>query len=183
MTCAALTAWNGLYGLESRALKQGDTVLTQGTGGVSIFALQFAKAAGATVIATTSSAKKAETLKKLGADHVINYKEDANWGETAKKLTADGQGVTHIIEVGGPTTMKQVWISFLSVYTKFWANSVIVSRSHPNRRRYLHYRFCRRHDKRTTNLPRLLDEYLHCSRSTRWQSIAVRGHEPCHRGQ
>lgn len=108
LTCAALTAWNGLYGLESRALKQGDTVLTQGTGGVSIFALQFAKAAGATVIATTSSAKKAETLKKLGADHVINYKEDANWGETAKKLTADGQGVTHILEVGGPTTMKQV---------------------------------------------------------------------------
>ncbi|KAE9969224.1 hypothetical protein BLS_005443 [Venturia inaequalis] len=107
LTCAALTAWNGLYGLESRALKQGDTVLTQGTGGVSIFALQFAKAAGATVIATTSSAEKAETLKKLGADHVINYKEDANWGETAKKLTADGQGVTHIIEVGGPTTMKQ----------------------------------------------------------------------------
>lgn len=108
LTCAALTAWNGLYGLESRALKQGDTVLTQGTGGVSIFALQFAKAAGATVIATTSSAKKAETLKKLGADHVINYKEDANWGETAKKLTSDGQGVTHILEVGGPTTMKQV---------------------------------------------------------------------------
>jgi NADPH:quinone reductase-like Zn-dependent oxidoreductase len=113
LTCAALTAWNGLYGLESRALKQGDVVLTQGTGGVSNFALQFAKAAGATVIATTSSKEKAETLKKLGADHVINYKEDANWGETAKKLTPGGEGVTHVIEVGGPTTMKQV-CSFVS---------------------------------------------------------------------
>jgi len=107
LSCAALTAWNGLYGLESRALKPGDTVLTQGTGGVSIFALQFAKAAGATVISTTSSAKKAELLKKYGADHIINYKEDPNWGETAKKLTPNGEGVRHILEVGGPATMKQ----------------------------------------------------------------------------
>jgi NADPH:quinone reductase-like Zn-dependent oxidoreductase len=108
LVCAGLTAWNGAYGLESRALKPGDYVLTQGTGGVSIFALQFAKAAGAKVIATTSSKAKAEMLKKLGADHVINYKEDANWGETAKKLTKGGEGVDHILEVGGPTTMKQV---------------------------------------------------------------------------
>jgi len=107
LSCAALTAWNGLYGLESKALKQGDTVLTQGTGGVSIFALQFAKSAGATVISTTSSSKKAEVLKKLGADHIINYKEDPNWGESAKKFTPNGEGVTHILEVGGPTTMKQ----------------------------------------------------------------------------
>ncbi|KAF2744186.1 alcohol dehydrogenase [Sporormia fimetaria CBS 119925] len=107
LSCAALTAWNALYGLESRALKPGDTVLTQGTGGVSIFALQFAKAAGATVISTTSSAEKAKTLKKLGADHVINYKENPNWGEEAKKLTPGGIGVGHIVEVGGPTTMAQ----------------------------------------------------------------------------
>lgn len=107
LSCAALTAWNALYGLESRALKPGQTVLTQGTGGVSIFALQFAKAAGARVIATTSSAKKAELLKKYGADEVINYKETPNWGEEAKKLTPGGVGVQHVVEVGGPTTMAQ----------------------------------------------------------------------------
>jgi len=106
LSCAALTDWNGLYGLESRALKPGQWVLTQGTGGVSIFAVQFAKAAGARVIATTSSAAKAETLKKLGADHVINYKDTSNWGEEAKKLTG-GAGVQHVIEVGGPSTMAQ----------------------------------------------------------------------------
>ncbi|KAI0000255.1 NAD(P)-binding protein [Xylariaceae sp. FL0662B] len=105
LTCAALTSWNALYGL--RPLKPGETVLVQGTGGVSIFALQFAKAAGATVIATTSSKEKAETVKKLGADHVINYKEDPNWGETAKKLSPNGAGVDHIIEVGGAGTLRQ----------------------------------------------------------------------------
>jgi NADPH:quinone reductase-like Zn-dependent oxidoreductase len=107
LSCAALTAWNALYGLESRALKPGQTVLTQGTVGVSIFALQFAKAAGARVIATTSSAKKAELLKKLGADHVINYKDTPNWGEEAAKLSPGGTGVQHVVEVGGPTTMAQ----------------------------------------------------------------------------
>lgn len=107
LSCAALTAWNALYGLENRALKPGQTVLTQGTGGVSIFALQFAKAAGARVIATTSSAKKAELLKKYGADHVINYKETPNWGEKAKSLTPGNVGVQHVVEVGGPTTMAQ----------------------------------------------------------------------------
>ncbi|KAI4257622.1 MAG: hypothetical protein LQ352_001608 [Teloschistes flavicans] len=107
LPCAALTAWNGLYGLESKALKPGDTVLTQGTGGVSIFALQFAKAAGARVIATTSSAQKADTLKKLGADVVLNYRDDPTWGETAKKSTPGGLGVDHILEVGGPTSMAQ----------------------------------------------------------------------------
>lgn len=107
LTCAALTAWNALYGLESRALKPGDTVLTQGTGGVSMFALQFAKAAGARVIATTSSAKKVELLKKHGADHVINYKETPTWGEEAAKLTPGAAGVQHVVEVGGPNTMAQ----------------------------------------------------------------------------
>ncbi|KAL2172248.1 hypothetical protein VTG60DRAFT_6626 [Thermothelomyces hinnuleus] len=105
LTCAALTSWNALYGL--RRLQKGETVLVQGTGGVSLFALQFAKAAGATVIATTSSAEKAEILKKLGADHVINYREDPNWGETARKLTPGGAGVDHVIEVGGENTMTQ----------------------------------------------------------------------------
>lgn len=106
LTCAGLTAWNALYGLSDRRLTPGDWVLTQGTGGVSIFAVQFAKAAGARVIATTSSAEKADRLKALGADHIINYKEDANWGATAKKLTG-GLGVQHVVEVGGPGSMKQ----------------------------------------------------------------------------
>ncbi|OJJ41016.1 hypothetical protein ASPWEDRAFT_241356 [Aspergillus wentii DTO 134E9] len=105
LTCAALTSWNALYGL--KPLKPGEVVLVQGTGGVSIFALQFAKAAGATVIATTSSEAKADKLKKLGADHVINYKNDPNWGETARKLTPDNVGVDHIIEVGGTGTLAQ----------------------------------------------------------------------------
>ena len=107
LPCAALTAWNALYGVESKSLKPGDTVLTQGTGGVSMFALQFAKAAGARVISTTSSDAKAETLKKLGADHVINYKTDENWGETAKEATPHGIGCAHVVEVGGPRTMAQ----------------------------------------------------------------------------
>lgn len=96
LTCAGLTAWNALYGLSDKQLKPGDWVLTQGTGGVSIFGVQFAKAAGAKVIATTGSEEKAETLKKLGADHIINYKKTTNWGEEAKKLTG-GVGVDHII--------------------------------------------------------------------------------------
>ncbi|KAJ5145081.1 Polyketide synthase enoylreductase [Penicillium atrosanguineum] len=105
LTCAALTAWNALYGL--KPLKPGQVVLVQGTGGVSMFGLQFAKAAGATVIATTSSAAKAEKLKELGADHIINYRQDTNWGETARKLTPEGEGVDHILEVGGPGTLAQ----------------------------------------------------------------------------
>lgn len=105
LTCAGLTAWNALYGL--KRLLPGQWVLVQGTGGVSIFGLQFAKAAGAKVIATSSTAEKCETLKKLGADHVINYKEDPNWGATAKKLTPGGQGVDHVIEVGGAGTLEQ----------------------------------------------------------------------------
>lgn len=100
-------AWNALYGLESKALKQGHIVLTQGTGGVSIAAIQFAKAAGATVIATSSSADKCKYLEKLGADRVINYKETPNWGEVAKSLTPGKAGVDHILEVGGPNTMEQ----------------------------------------------------------------------------
>lgn len=105
LSCAALTAWNAFYGLKQ--LKPGESVIVQGSGGVSIFALQFAKAAGAKVIATTSSAAKAETLKKLGADHVINYKEDKDWGKTARALTPGGTGADHIIEVGGEYTMAQ----------------------------------------------------------------------------
>ncbi|KAK5045711.1 hypothetical protein LTR84_009080 [Exophiala bonariae] len=106
LPCAALTAWNALYG-GSRTLKPGEIVLTQGTGGVSIFALQFAKLGGAQVIATTSSADKAERLTQLGADHVINYKEDAAWGQTARSLSHDGQGVDFVVEIGGSDTLRQ----------------------------------------------------------------------------
>lgn len=105
LPCAGLTAWNCLYG--SKPLAPGDVVLTQGTGGVSVFAVLFAKAAGATVISTTSSPEKAERLKKLGADHVINYKDVTDWGKEAKKLTPGGEGVDHIVEVGGPESIKQ----------------------------------------------------------------------------
>lgn len=108
LTTAGLTAWRALF--SDDALKPGDTVLIQGTGGVSIFALQFAKMTGATVIATSSSEAKLARLKSLGADHVINYKENPKWGETAVELTG-GRGVDHIIEVGGPLTLQQSMIA------------------------------------------------------------------------
>lgn len=104
LTCAGLTAWRALA-VEGQ-MKAGDTVLVQGTGGVSIFALQFAKMAGATVIATSSSDAKLERLKAMGADHVINYKETPAWGPKALELTG-GQGVDHVVEVGGPGTLDQ----------------------------------------------------------------------------
>jgi NADPH:quinone reductase-like Zn-dependent oxidoreductase len=104
LTTAGLTAWRAL--MADGALQPGDSVLVQGTGGVSIFALQFAKLAGATVIATSSSDAKLERLRAMGADHVINYRQDPAWGETARRLTG-GHGVDHVIEVGGPATLVQ----------------------------------------------------------------------------
>lgn len=101
LPCAAMTAWSALA-----QAGPGDTVLTQGTGGVSLFAVQLAKAAGATVLATTSSQEKAERLKALGADHVINYRATPEWGDQVRSLTG-GQGVTRIVEVGGPGTIAQ----------------------------------------------------------------------------
>ncbi len=104
LTCAGLTAWRALF--VDYALKPGDTVLVQGTGGVSIFALQFAKAAGATVIATSSSDEKLERVKALGADHLINYKETQAWGPRALELTG-GRGVDCVVEIGGAGTLDQ----------------------------------------------------------------------------
>ncbi len=104
LPCAALTAWRAL--MADDGLQPGETVLVQGTGGVSVFALQFAKMAGCSVIATSSSDAKLERLKALGADHVIHYKATPNWGEVARKLT-DGRGVDHVVEVGGPGTLEQ----------------------------------------------------------------------------
>lgn len=105
LPCSALTAWNALYGYAP--IKPGSWVLVQGTGGVSMFAIQFALAAGATVIATTSSDAKAATLRRMGVEHIINYTRDRKWGETARKLTPVGLGCDHIIEVGGPATIRQ----------------------------------------------------------------------------
>jgi NADPH:quinone reductase-like Zn-dependent oxidoreductase len=108
LTCAGVTAWRAV--ITDGAVKPGATVLVQGTGGVSLFALQFAKAAGAVVIATSSSPEKLARLMALGADHVINYRETENWGEAALALTG-GLGVDHIIEVGGPHTLRQSCIA------------------------------------------------------------------------
>ena len=104
LTCAGLTAWRALF--VDNAIKPGDTVLVQGSGGVSIFALQFAKAAGATVIATSSSGKKLERLSELGADHLINYKEVQAWGPKVLELTS-GRGVDCVVEIGGAGTLDQ----------------------------------------------------------------------------
>jgi len=104
LPCAGLTAWRALV-CEGQ-VKAGDTVLLQGTGGVSIFALQFAKAAGAEVIITSSSDEKLDRARQLGADHLVNYKSTPNWAEEARKLTG-GRGVDHIVEVGGAETLQQ----------------------------------------------------------------------------
>lgn len=104
LTCAGLTAWRGLM-VEAR-IKPGDTVLTQGSGGVSLFALQFAKAAGCRVISTSSSDEKLARLEALGADELINYKDTPAWGKRATELTG-GRGVDVVVEIGGAGTLPQ----------------------------------------------------------------------------
>lgn len=104
LTTAGLTAWRALC--VDGGLKAGDTVLTLGTGGVSIFALQLAKAMGARVISTSSSDAKLETLTRLGADEVINYKSNPEWGKKVRELTG-GRGADIVVEVGGPATLGQ----------------------------------------------------------------------------
>ena len=104
LPCAAVTAWNALF--SSGGLKAGDTVLIQGTGGVSIFALQFALLAGARVIATSSSDEKLERVLQLGASDGINYKQTPDWGKKVRELTA-GDGVDYVVEVGGAGTLSE----------------------------------------------------------------------------
>jgi NADPH:quinone reductase-like Zn-dependent oxidoreductase len=104
LTTAGLTAWRAL--VVNGGLKAGDTVLVLGTGGVSIFALQLARAMGARVIVTSSSDEKLERARALGAEHRINYREVENWGARVRDLT-DGRGVDHVVEVGGPGTLAQ----------------------------------------------------------------------------
>ncbi|MCP3959351.1 MAG: NAD(P)-dependent alcohol dehydrogenase [bacterium] len=104
LPCAALTAWSAL--VTEGDIGAGDTVLVQGTGGVSLFALQFAQALGARVIVTSSSAAKLETAHKLGSWQEINYVDDPKWAKTVKEMT-DGVGVDHVVEVGGAGTLQQ----------------------------------------------------------------------------
>jgi NADPH:quinone reductase-like Zn-dependent oxidoreductase len=104
LPCAAATAWRALM-VEAK-IKPGDTVLVQGSGGVSVFALQFAKAAGCHVIATSSSDAKLEKLRELGADEFINYRQVEKWGDRVLEITG-GRGVNVIVEVGGSGTLAQ----------------------------------------------------------------------------
>lgn len=104
LPCAAVTAWNALYGLYP--LRPGQTVLTLGTGGVAIFALQLAHAAGAKVIITSSSDEKLARARDLGADFTINYATTPEWGAEVLRLTA-GAGVDVVVETGGPGTLAQ----------------------------------------------------------------------------
>lgn len=110
LTCAGVTAWRAV--ITDGSVKPGETVLILGTGGVSLAALQFAKAAGAKVVATSSKPEKLARLKELGADHVINHREVEKWGEAAAALTP--HGVDHVIEVGGPHTMAQSMVAVRS---------------------------------------------------------------------
>jgi NADPH:quinone reductase-like Zn-dependent oxidoreductase len=104
LPCAGLTAWRAL--VDEGNLQAGETVLIQGTGGVSIFALQLAKSMGAKVVATSSSLEKLDKLKALGADELINYKETPEWGKEVK-IKTHNEGVDHVVEVGGGGTFSQ----------------------------------------------------------------------------
>ncbi len=105
LPCAGLTAWSSLSG--NPPIRAGQTVLTLGTGGVSVFAVQLAKLLGATVIGTTSSDRKGEVLKSLGVDHVVNYAAVPEWGTHVKKRISGGLGVDCVVEVGGAGTIGQ----------------------------------------------------------------------------
>jgi NADPH:quinone reductase-like Zn-dependent oxidoreductase len=104
ITTAGLTAWRAL--IVDGKLKAGDTVLLLGTGGVSIWALQIAKLMGATVAITSSSGEKLERARDLGADFLVNYREQQDWGSAVREWTG-GRGVDHVVEVGGPGTLGQ----------------------------------------------------------------------------
>jgi NADPH:quinone reductase-like Zn-dependent oxidoreductase len=104
LPCAGVTAWNAV--VESGGVKPGNTVLVQGTGGVSIFALQFVRLAGARVIATSGHDEKLAKVNALGASELINYKTTPDWDKKVRELTG-GVGVDQIIEVGGAGTLPK----------------------------------------------------------------------------
>ena len=118
LPCAALTAWNALTG--SKAVAPRDIVLTQGTGGVSQFALQFTKALGAKVIATTTNAEKFQVLKSFGADEMVDTSQTTQWGEHVKATLTRGEGVDRVVEVVGPATFVQ------SLQAVRWGGEVVV---------------------------------------------------------
>jgi len=134
LPCAGVTAWNAFHG--PVPLKGGDSVLVQGTGGVSIFALQFASALGASVIVTSSSDDKLKLASKLGGQYLINYTEQPDWEKEVLKFT-NNRGVDHVIDVGGVgTLMKSVdavrfagWIhniGFLSASVRLHIRRVLI---------------------------------------------------------
>jgi NADPH:quinone reductase-like Zn-dependent oxidoreductase len=122
LPCAAVTAWNAL--VENGGMKPGDSVLVQGTGGVSLFALQFAHLAGARVIVTSKSDQKLARARELGASDGINYMTTPDWDKRVRELTG-GKGVDMIVEVGGagtlPTSLKAIrvggYIALIGVLT------------------------------------------------------------------
>jgi len=124
LPCAAVTAWQGL--VTKGPMKAGDTILVQGTGGVSIFALQFAVMSGARVIITSSSDEKLARAKQLGAWETINYKKTPDWAQRTLELT-NREGVDYVVEVGGAGTLEQSFkatrvggmVSLIGVLTGF----------------------------------------------------------------
>lgn len=113
LPCAAVTAWNALFCETTRSLRPGDVVLTQGSGGVSVFAIQFAKAAGAVVIATTGElgGEREAKLKQLGASKVVSYR-DQDWGSKVKAESPGGRGVDYIVEVSGDVEQSAKTLAF-----------------------------------------------------------------------
>ncbi len=124
LPCAALTAWHAL--VTKGRVRAGETILVQGTGGVSIFALQFGLMVGARVITTSKSDKKLDRVRELGAWETINYANTPDWAERAVELTG-GTGVDHVVEVGGLGTMEESFraarpggtVSLIGVLTGF----------------------------------------------------------------
>ena len=104
LPCAGVTAWHAI--VEEGKIKAGDTVVVQGTGGVSLFALQFAKLQGATVIVTSSSDEKLERAKGLGADFGINYRQTPDWDKAILEQTG-GRGADHVVDLGGSATLNR----------------------------------------------------------------------------
>lgn len=120
LPCAALTSWRALV-VEGN-MQYGDTVLAEGSGGMSIFAMQLGKMMGASVYATTGSEEKIGRLKALGAEEVVNYKEDIKWGKTIYRKSEGG--VDHVIDVGGNSTMRQS-IEAVKVYGNIYSIGIL----------------------------------------------------------
>ncbi len=107
LPCSGLTAYNALLGLGGRQIQKDQWVLVQGTGGVSVAALQIAVAVGAHVVATTSSAKKVVKLEELGVKHVLNYRDTPEWGVPARAFTPGKVGFDHVVDIGGDATLRE----------------------------------------------------------------------------